>query len=245
MENSSQSNISSPNISSQVIVALDFPSLKEALFWCDHLPEVEFWKVGLELFIAAGGEVISELKQRRKKVFLDLKLHDIPNTVAKACEVAAKYEVDFLTVHGSGGKPMLQAASLAVSGSQTELLVVTLLTSISARELAIDLKVNLELPEYVLHLALMAEELGINGVVCSPHEMKLLRSQLSSNFNLVTPGIRLAQDQAGDQKRIMTPNQAIAAGANYLVIGRSILAAKDPIAAWQECVRSRELRETI
>jgi len=224
------------NRASQIIVALDVPTLKEAIFWCDRLPQVEFWKVGLELFIGAGKEVLAELKQRNKKIFLDLKLHDIPNTVAKACEVAASYGVDFLTVHGSGGKPMLKAAAKAVSGSPTQILAVTILTSISAKELDLDLKIPLALNDYVLYLAQMAEEIGINGVVCSPLELKELRSRLKSNFLLVTPGIRLPQDNPGDQQRAMNPNQAIASGANYLVIGRSILKAKNPEAAWQECV---------
>jgi orotidine-5'-phosphate decarboxylase len=223
--------------SKQIIVALDVPTLQEAMFWCDRLPQVEFWKVGLELFIGAGKEVLAELKHRDKKIFLDLKLHDIPNTVAKACEVAANCGVDFLTIHCPGGKPMLKAAASAVSGGTTQLLAVTLLTSISAAELDLDLKIPLALKEYVLYLAQMAQEAGINGVVCSPQELEYLRARLKPNFLLVTPGIRLPQDDLGDQQRTMSPSQAIALGADYLVIGRSILKAQDPEAAWQECMR--------
>jgi orotidine-5'-phosphate decarboxylase len=224
-------------ICNQIIVALDVPTFQDAMFWCDRLPQVEFWKVGLELFIGAGKEVLFELKQRNKKIFLDLKLHDIPNTVAKACEVAANYNVDFLTIHCSGGKPMLETAASVVSGSPTQLLAVTLLTSISAVELDLDLKISLGINDYVLSLALMAQETGISGVVCSPQELEYLRSRLKSDFLLVTPGIRLPQDDSGDQQRVMSPSQAIALGADYLVIGRSILKAQDPEAAWQECIK--------
>jgi orotidine-5'-phosphate decarboxylase len=223
-------------IADQIIVALDCPTLREAVTWCDRLPEVQFWKVGLELFISDGKAILTELKQRKKRVFLDLKLHDIPNTVARACEVAATYEVDFLTIHAVGGRQMMEAAVKAIAASPTKLLAVTLLTSLSSRELAFDLKVPIELPEYVLHLALMAQAAGISGIVCSPQEVKELRSHLNPDFILVTPGIRLASDAPSDQLRIMTPKEAIAAGADYLVIGRSILNATDPQAAWQECV---------
>jgi orotidine-5'-phosphate decarboxylase len=226
----------SDKIANQIIVALDCSTVREAVSWCDRLPEVQFWKVGLELFISDGKAILAELKQRNKRVFLDLKLHDIPNTVAKACEVAATYDVDFLTVHATGGKQMLDVAAKAIASSSTKLLAVTLLTSLTSRELAFDLKVPIELPEYVLHLALMAQEAGLSGIVCSPLEVKELRTHLNPDFILVTPGIRLAIDVPGDQRRIMTPKAAIAAGADYLVIGRSILNATNPQAAWQECV---------
>lgn len=218
----------------RIIVALDVPSAAEALEWCDRLPEVAFWKVGLELFISAGATILSELKQRQKKIFLDLKLHDIPNTVAAACRAAAKYEVDFLTVHAVGGQAMLKAAQAEVDGSRTKLLAVTLLTSISARELAFDLKVPIELPEYVLNMALMAQSSGLTGAVCSPHEVSSLRSLLGNDFCLVTPGVRPAGEAKGDQRRVMTPKEAIAIGSSYLVIGRPILAASDPVKAWQQ-----------
>lgn len=221
------------NPQDQIIVALDVPTLEEALVWCDRLPQVNFWKVGLELFISAGASILTELKQRQKKIFLDLKLHDIPNTVAAACRVVVKHEVDFLTIHAVGGKEMLKAAQDAVAGHQTQLLAVTLLTSISSRELALDLKVPVELPEYALHMALMAQECGLTGGVCSPHEAANLRSILGDEFCLVTPGVRPLGDAKGDQRRVMTPQAAIAAGANHLVIGRPITAAPDPVAAWE------------
>ena len=141
----------------KIIVALDVPSANEALNLCDRLPQVCFWKVGLELFIADGSTILRELKARDKRVFLDLKLHDIPNTVASACRVATKYGADFLTIHASGGKAMMQAAQAEVQDSSTQLLAVSLLTSISSVELQSDLLVPLEIPEYVAKLVLLAK----------------------------------------------------------------------------------------
>ncbi len=225
------------NLADQLIVALDFPSASEALDLCDRLPQVGFWKVGLELFIADGSTVLQELKARHKKVFLDLKLHDIPNTVASATRVATKYGADFLTIHAAGGKAMMQAAQAEVQGSSTQLLAVSLLTSISAIELKSDLQVPLAVSEYVSKLVFLAQESGLSGAVCSPHEVANLRSQLGDDFCFVTPGVRPAGAALGDQSRVMTPQQAIAAGANYLVIGRPINAAPDPVAAWEQICR--------
>jgi orotidine-5'-phosphate decarboxylase len=218
----------------KIIVALDVPSANEALNLCDRLPQVCFWKVGLELFIADGSTILRELKARDKRVFLDLKLHDIPNTVASACRVATKYGADFLTIHASGGKAMMQAAQAEVQDSSTQLLAVSLLTSISSVELQSDLLVPLEIPEYVAKLVLLAKESGLKGAVCSPHEVKKLRSLLGNDFCFVTPGVRPAGAAVGDQSRVMTPKDAIAAGANYLVIGRPITAAFDPVLAWDQ-----------
>ncbi|AFY74430.1 orotidine-5'-phosphate decarboxylase [Synechococcus sp. PCC 7502] len=218
----------------QIIIALDVPSLDQAIALVEQLPTVTFWKVGLELFTSCGIEIIRYLKSRNKKVFLDLKLHDIPNTVAATCRVLAKYEVDFLTVHAIGGRAMLEAAQSEIKGSSTQLLAVTILTSISAQELGADLKIPLELSDYVLTLALMAQASGIAGCVCSAHELKVLRSHIQSNFYLVTPGIRLGGGINQDQNRVMTPKQAIALGADYLVIGRPITQAPNPLAVWQE-----------
>jgi orotidine-5'-phosphate decarboxylase len=222
----------------KIIVALDFPSASEAISLCDRIPQVGFWKVGLELFIADGKTILQELKARNKKIFLDLKLHDIPNTVGSACRVATKYGVDFLTIHASGGKAMMQAAQAEVQGSPTQLLAVSLLTSISAPELKSDLQVSLEVSEYVSQLVLLAQASGLTGAVCSPHEVANLRSQLQTilgdDFCFVTPGVRPAGAAVGDQSRVMTPKNAIAAGANYLVIGRPITAAPDPVMAWEK-----------
>ena len=218
----------------KIIVALDVPSAIAAIDLCDRLPQVSFWKVGLELFIADGNTILRELKARNKRIFLDLKLHDIPNTVASACRIATKYGADFLTIHGSGGKAMMQAAQAEVQGSETQLLAVSLLTSISASELSSDLKVSLAVPEYVSQMVLLAKESGLTGAVCSPHEVASLRSLVSDDFCFVTPGVRPVGSAVGDQSRVMTPKQAIAAGANYLVIGRPITAAVDPVAVWQK-----------
>ena len=224
----------------KIIVALDVPSAIAAINLCDRLPQVSFWKVGLELFIADGSTILRELKDRNKKVFLDLKLHDIPNTVAAACRVATKYGADFLTIHASGGKAMMQAAQAEVNGSSTKLLAVSLLTSISASELVSDLKVMLEVPEYVSQMVILAKESGLTGAVCSPHEVQSLRSLLGEDFCFVTPGVRPAGAAVGDQSRVMTPKDAIAAGANYLVIGRPITAAIDPVAAWEQICQDCE-----
>ena len=164
-------------------------------------------------------------------------MHDIPNTVGSACRIATKYGADFLTIHASGGKAMMQAAQAEVQGSSTRLLAVSLLTSIAAHELASDLQVPLSVSEYVSKLILLAQASGLTGAVCSPHEVANLRSLLANNnqnFCFVTPGVRPAGAAAGDQSRVMTPQQAIAAGADYLVIGRPITAAADPVAAWNQ-----------
>lgn len=223
---------------SRIIVALDVPTASDAIKLCDRLPQVNFWKVGLELFIADGTTILRELKSRNKRIFLDLKLHDIPNTVGSACRVASKYGADFLTIHASGGKAMMLAAQTEVQGSSTQLLAVSLLTSISALELASDLKISLDLPEYIAEMVLMAQSCGLTGAVCSPHEVAGLKARLSSqsdrDFCLVTPGVRPLGSVIGDQSRVMTPKQAIAVGADYLVIGRPITRAIDPVAAWEQ-----------
>ena len=218
----------------KIIVALDVPSAIAAIDLCDRLPQVSFWKVGLELFIADGNTILRELKDRNKRIFLDLKLHDIPNTVASACRIATKYGADFLTIHASGGRAMMQAAQAEVQDSETQLLAVSLLTSISASELSSDLKVSLAVPEYVSQMVLLAKESGLTGAVCSPHEVASLRSLVDDDFCFVTPGVRPVGSAVGDQSRVMTPKQAIAAGANYLVIGRPITAAVDPVVAWEQ-----------
>ncbi len=219
-------------LSDRIIVPLDVPSPVSALTLLDQLPEVAFWKVGLELFIAAGPAILQELNQRQKKIFLDLKLHDIPNTMAGAVRSAQSYGVDFLTVHAPVGRVALAKAVEQVEGDRLHLLAVTLLTSLNSRDLALDLHVPLELPEYVLKLALLAQESGIPGIVCSPQEAASLRQLCGPDLILVCPGIRPAWAEVEDQQRVMTPIQAFQAGADYLVIGRPITHAPDPAAAW-------------
>jgi orotidine-5'-phosphate decarboxylase len=224
----------------KIIVPLDVPNLASAIECIDRLPDVTFWKVGLELFVSTGAEIIQLLKQREKRVFLDLKFHDIPNTVAGACRAAAGYGVDLLTVHATAGKPALTAAMAAVvEGAAAagitppKVIAITLLTSLNSDELLNDLHIPLELPKYALQMALMSQGCGLNGVVCSPHEVADLRSNCGNDFILVCPGIRPSWATTGDQQRTMTPSQAIAAGADYLVIGRPITAAVDPKLAWE------------
>lgn len=215
-----------------VIVAADVPSLEAAIALVESIPEVRWWKVGLELFAAAGPAVLEMLVQRQKRIFLDLKLHDIPNTVGRAAAVAAEYGVDLLTVHAMGGRAMLTAAADAIAGSSCQLLAISVLTSHTGRQLARELHVSLELSDYVLQLALMAREAGCAGAVCAGDEAAQLRRVCGPEFLLVTPGIRPSGSAPGDQKRVLTPVAARRAGANYLVVGRPIAQAADPAAAF-------------
>jgi orotidine-5'-phosphate decarboxylase len=221
----------------KIIVPLDVSDRETAIALLDQLPEVSFWKVGLELFVATGSEILKILRERGKRIFLDLKFHDIPNTVAGACRSAAKYQVDFLTLHATAGRKALQSAVAALDlegdAPRPKLLAISVLTSLSARELALDLKIPLELPEYALEMALLAKESGIDGAVCSPKEVSQLRAVCGKNFLLVCPGVRPTWSEKGDQSRVMTPIQTIQSGADYLVIGRPITAANDPVEAWK------------
>ena len=225
----------------RIIVPLDVPTEDTAIALLDQLPRVSFWKVGLELFVACGPSILQELKQRDKRIFLDLKFHDIPNTVAGACRSAARYGVDLLTVHAAAGKSALTLAQQEAQRYAAEcgqpvpkLLAITLLTSLDSRSLAFDLKVPIELPEYVLHMALLAKESGIPGVVCSPLEAAELRRVCGDEFTLVCPGVRPTWSEKGDQRRSLTPSEALSAGADYLVIGRPITTAPDPAAAFEQ-----------
>jgi orotidine-5'-phosphate decarboxylase len=228
------------SVTDRIIVPLDVPTQAAAIALIDRLPEVQFWKVGLELFVSSGPSILDYLKQHQKKIFLDLKLHDIPNTVAGACRAAGRYGVDLLTVHAANGRVGLKAAQAAVVEGAVQagveppqVIAITVLTSLSARELAFDLKIPLELPEYALQMALLAQESGLGGAVCSPQEAAQLRQICGDDFLLVCPGVRPQGAALGDQQRAMTPVEAIAAGANHLVIGRPITTAPDPAAAFQ------------
>ncbi|MGH1396415.1 MAG: orotidine-5'-phosphate decarboxylase [Trichormus sp.] len=224
----------------RIIVPLDVADEKSAIALIERLEVVSFWKVGLELFTSVGPKILEVLKSRNKQIFLDLKFHDIPNTMAGACRAAAGYGVDLLTIHATAGRNALKAATEAVQEGATQagvkppkLIAVTLLTSISARQLAFDLKIPIELPEYALNMALMAQESGLDGAVCSPQEVAQLRQTCGDDFLFVCPGVRPTWAEPGDQKRSLTPSQAIQAGADYLVIGRPITAAAEPELAWQ------------
>ena len=223
------------NFSERIIVPLDVPTLTEAIALVDKLPQVSFWKVGLELFVSCGTQILTILQERKKRIFLDLKFHDIPNTLAGACRSAQVWGVDFLTIHATAGPKALQAAvaALGEKNARPKLLAITLLTSINSRELAFDLKIPLELPEYVLQMAILARESGLDGAVCSPQEVAQLRQVCGDDFLLICPGVRPSWSATGDQRRVMTPAKAFQAGANFLVIGRPITAAADPLLAWE------------
>ena len=220
-----------PATDPRIVVALDFPSADAALNFCERLqPGMCRLKVGFELFTAAGPALVEKLVTKGFDVFLDLKFHDIPNTVAQACAAAARLGVWMLNVHTLGGRRMMQAARDAVEKSARRplLIGVTILTSHSAGDLD-EIGLGNDPGLQVLRLARLARDAGLDGVVCSAQEAARLRGELGDDFCLVTPGIRPAGAAAGDQQRVMTPAQAVAAGADYLVIGRPITQAADPM----------------
>ena len=218
---------------SRVIVPLDFPDEEQALAMCQQLsPEICRVKIGKELFTRSGPQLVNQLRDAGYDIFLDLKYHDIPNTVAQACKAAADLGVWMLNVHASGGRNMLEAAREAIEASANKplLIAVTVLTSMSEHDLA-EIGVNRPVEEQVLHLASLTQQAGLDGVVCSAQEAAPLKQEFGSDFCLVTPGIRPARTASDDQKRIMTPAAAIHAGSHYLVIGRPITKADNPRAA--------------
>ena len=219
----------------KIIVALDKPGMQQALSICDQLsPDLCRVKVGHELYTSTGPGVVAELQKRGYEVFLDLKYHDIPNTVANACSMAADLGVWMINVHANGGLKMMQSARKAIgdAGAQVPLLIaVTVLTSMEQSDLTAT-GVGRTVDEQVLALAALTNEAGLDGVVCSAREAAILSAEFPSMVK-VTPGIRLASDDANDQKRITTPEQAISNGASYLVIGRSITTAADPLQTLQ------------
>jgi len=217
----------------RVIVALDYSTARDALAAARRLdPRACRVKVGKELFTAAGPQVVEGLHAQGFEVFLDLKFHDIPNTVAGACRAAAQLGVWMVNVHASGGRRMMLAAREAVdksTGAQPLLIAVTVLTSMEQEDLA-DSGIDVPVEEQVSRLALLAEDCALDGVVCSARETTRLRSERRRGFLYVTPGIRPAGSDAGDQRRIVTPGDAIRGGATHLVIGRPVTSASDPVA---------------
>ena len=219
--------------STKIIVALDFADAASALALVERLdPALCRLKVGKELFTVAGPELVRALVARGFEVFLDLKFHDIPNTTAQACKAAASLGVWMINVHALGGRKMLEAAQLAVSScaKPPKLIAVTLLTSMNQQDIS-DLGINATPGEMVLRLARLAQDSGLDGVVCSAMETALLRRHCGSKFSLVTPGIRPLDASLDDQSRVMTPEEALMAGSSYLVIGRPITRAVDPLQA--------------
>lgn len=231
---------SQKDLAKKIVVALDVDSEEEALRLTGQIPESEVFKVGLTLFTAKGPALFEKLKNQDKKVFLDLKLHDIPNTVAGAVRMGVRHGVYMMTLHTSGGKEMMERAADAAAeeatklGFERPLLVgVTVLTSLKTEHLrTIGIESNTE--EQVLRLAGLAREAGLDGVVCSPHEITLIKQECGSRFLVVAPGIRPAWAAAQDQKRILTPAQAVRKGADYIVIGRPIIKDPDPRGAFRK-----------
>ena len=221
---------------SPVIVALDFADEKQTLQFVRRLsPELCQIKIGKELFTATGRHLVEQLVNQGFKVFLDLKYHDIPNTVASACKIAAQMGIWMVDMHAGGGQRMMEAAAEAVSQFQQRpyLIGVTVLTSMTQTDLA-QTGVDRSIDEQVMHLARLSQQSGLDGVVCSAQEAVILRDQLGKEFLLVTPGIRLNSKSEDDQRRIMTPKDALAAGSSYLVMGRPIIRSADPVLLLQQ-----------
>jgi orotidine-5'-phosphate decarboxylase len=229
----------------KIIIALDYPIASPALALADKLePALCRLKVGKELFTAAGPALLEDLMNRGFQIFLDLKFHDIPNTVAQACKVAASLGVWMVNVHALGGRKMLEAAREAttVGAQRPKLVAVTMLTSMAQQDLD-EIGINAKLADMVLRLASLACDIGLDGVVCSAQEAGLLRKQCGDEFCLVTPGIRPVNVNPDDQTRVMTPKAAMQAGSNYLVIGRPITQAAEPLQALLEI--NQEIGETV
>ena len=220
----------------KIIIALDVPDTDGALRILDSLGDPPaLCKIGLELFTAEGPSVIKAVQDRGSRVFLDLKFHDIPNTVAHAVKSASGLGVAMTTLHASGGPVMLEAAAKAAEGSELLLLAVTVLTSMDAAQLS-STGISVEPREQVLRLAGLASDAGIGGVVCSPLEVNAIRTSLGNDLRIVTPGVRPTWAAAGDQKRVMTPAEAVKEGSDWLVIGRPSTAAENPHEAYAKVV---------
>ena len=224
-----------------VIVACDFSSAEQVFTFLDKFTEEKpFVKIGMELFYAEGPEIVREIKRRGHKIFLDLKLCDIPNTVMKAMNVLSRLDVDMCNLHAFGTIEMMEAAIKGLTredGTRPMLIAVTQLTSTSEERMQRDLLIDKPLPEVVIHYAKNAKKAGLDGVVCSPLEAEAVHNRCGKNFVTVTPGVRFADGDKGDQVRVMTPEQAKKIGSDYIVVGRPITAAADPVAAYERCVR--------
>ncbi len=224
-----------------VIIACDFATREETLKFLDQFKEEKpFVKIGMELYYAEGPSIVREIKARGHKIFLDLKLHDIPNTVKKAMHVLSLLDVDIVNVHAAGTIAMMQAGLEGLTrpdGTRPRLIAVTQLTSTDQKAMEEELLIHEPMAEVVMHYAENAKKAGLDGVVCSPLEAGVVHERCGADFLTVTPGIRLAGDAKGDQKRVMTPADAAKIGSDYIVVGRSITKAADPVAAYRECVR--------
>ena len=225
-----------------VIVACDFASAEAAYTFLDLFKNEKLKpvvKIGMELFYAEGPAVVRELKRRGHKIFLDLKLHDIPNTVKKAMAVLSRLDVDITNLHAAGTKAMMQAALEGLTrpdGTRPLLIAVTQLTSTDQQAMEEDLLIREPIDEVVMHYAQCAADSGLDGVVCSPLEAGKVHERCGKDFLTITPGVRFADGDVGDQKRVMTPAAAKAIGSDYIVVGRPVTAAPDPVAAYRRCV---------
>jgi len=223
-----------------VIVACDFSSAQQVFSFLDKFTEEKpFVKIGMELFYAEGPQIVRDIKARGHKIFLDLKLHDIPNTVKKAMSVLSNLDVDITNLHAAGTTAMMQAALEGLTrpdGSRPLLIAVTQLTSTDQEAMERDIMIHAPIDEVVMHYAETAARAGLDGIVCSPLEAGKVHQRCSENFLTVTPGVRFADGDVGDQKRVMTPAAAKEIGSDYIVVGRPITAAADPVAAYRRCV---------
>ena len=224
-----------------VIIACDFASAEATYAFLDRFTEEKpFVKIGMELYYAEGPAVVREIRRRGHKVFLDLKLHDIPNTVQKTMAVLSRLDVDMVNLHAAGTKAMMEAALKGLTredGSRPILLAVTQLTSTGEERMHDELLISGSIADCVCHYAQMAKEAGLDGVVCSPLEAGMVKARCGASFLTVTPGIRFADAAAGDQVRITTPAKARELGSDYIVVGRPITAAEDPVEAYRRCVK--------
>jgi len=223
-----------------VIVACDFASAEQVFAFLDKFTgKKPFVKIGMELYYAEGPAIVREIKARGHKIFLDLKLHDIPNTVKKAMAVLSNLDVDITNLHAAGTKNMMKAAIEGLTrpdGTRPLLIAVSPLTSTDQESMEKDLLIKEPIDQVVMHYASCAKEAGLDGIVCSPLEAGKVHARCGSDFITVTPGVRFADGDVGDQKRVMTPAQAKAIGSDYIVVGRPITAAADPVAAYERCV---------
>ncbi len=223
-----------------VIVACDFDSAQKVYDFLDKFTgRKPFVKIGMELFYAEGPQIVREIKKRGHKIFLDLKLHDIPNTVKKSMAVLSNLDVDITNLHASGTIRMMEGALEGLTrpdGTRPLLIAVTQLTSTDQESMTNDLLINEPIDKVVMHYAHNAKVAGLDGVVCSPLEAGKVHDTCGKDFLTVTPGVRFADGEVGDQKRVMTPQQAKEIGSDYIVVGRPITAAADPVAAYERCV---------
>ncbi len=224
-----------------VIIACDFDSAEKTFAFLDKFTgKKPFVKIGMELYYAEGPDIVREIKKRGHKIFLDLKLHDIPNTVKKGMAVLSRLDVDMTNLHAAGTKRMMEAAIEGLTrpdGTRPLLIAVTQLTSTDQESMENDLLIKEPIDKVVMHYASCARDAGLDGVVCSPLEAGKVHDTCGKDFVTVTPGVRFADGDIGDQKRVMTPAEAKKIGSDYIVVGRPITAAADPVAAYERCVR--------